>query len=99
LIISNWNLFSISSIVIWFFGFIFKFYHRSFNFHLFYFESFSWLIFFSISPVNIYFHLIFMLNLIQILLIAIFLSHFLNGFVFYHLIPEHLISFYFSINI
>jgi hypothetical protein len=46
LIISNWILFSIPSLVIWFFWFIFKFSPHSLNYYLFYFESFSWMIFF-----------------------------------------------------
>jgi hypothetical protein len=74
LIVSNWILFSISSLLIWFFLFVFKFHLYSFNFYLFCFKSFSWWIcfFFSISPLGIYFHLIFMSNLVLILLIAIF---------------------------
>ena len=57
LIISNWILFLISFPVIWFFfKFIFKFVPHPFNFYLFCFESFSWLICFFFN--NIVRHLI-----------------------------------------
>ena len=55
----------------------FKFGIHSLNWYLFCFESFSWLIFFTILPLDIYFHLLFASNLVML-----FSNYFLNGLVF-----------------
>ena len=72
-----------------------KFDSRSFYCYLFYFEFF-WIDFFKISSLNIWFHLIFISNLVLILLVATFFYHFLN-WLFFNFIPQHLASFYFYI--
>jgi hypothetical protein len=67
LIISIWILFLISSSIIWFLKFVFKFNTHFLDCYLFCFESFSWLIcFFTNPPLDIYFHLIFVSNLVML---------------------------------
>jgi len=91
----------LSGFYIWFhpcsFDFLilfFKFGTPYLNCYLFCFESFSWLIFFTILPPDIYFHLPFASNLVML-----FSNYFLNGLVFYNSIYEYLISFDFMSNL
>jgi hypothetical protein len=72
LIVSNWILFSISSLLIWFFYLFSNFIFILLISICFVLNHFLDEFFFSISPLGIYFHLIFMSNLVLILLIAIF---------------------------
>jgi hypothetical protein len=75
LVVFNWILFFISSLIIWFLKFIFKFDAHSLNYYLFCFELFYWLIcfFLQFHPRH-FFHLIFVLNLVMFFLVVIFKS-------------------------